>query len=379
MSSSKNTSLILVVSMAACIVALEEEDKRQRPKYWVSPYLQERALKGRYASDTPSMFFENFHMPQKSFNTLFGMVEQYLIPKRNTRPDAIPIKAKLAIVLEFLASGDLQRHIGSTYRISKQHFGVILLQVSIAIWTALRDEFPKWTTGNMLIVDGKHVAIKGPPNCGSLFYNYKGFHSIVLMAICNAHYRFTYIDVGAFGSEGDMNAFSHSALGKQLLLDQLPFPEDNVINGHRTPYYIVGDDAFPLHKRIMKPYSGKDLHREERIFNYRLSRAHRCIENAFGILSARWMAVQRTLLSNPCKAQKIIVACCALHNFLMRESPATYSMQEIPSTVLTDLRPCRRGRPQDFSKEVRNNLKEYLNGSAGSVPWQDESAGVQRN
>jgi len=32
------------------------------------------------------------------------------------------------------------------------------------------------------------------------------------MAICDAYYRFTYIEAGAFGSEGDMNAFSHSTL-----------------------------------------------------------------------------------------------------------------------------------------------------------------------
>lgn len=49
---------------------------------------------------TPSMFYENFHMPQKTFNRLFGLVEQYITPKRNTRPDAIPIKAKLIMVLE---------------------------------------------------------------------------------------------------------------------------------------------------------------------------------------------------------------------------------------------------------------------------------------
>jgi len=114
-----------------------------------------------------------------------------------------------------------------------------------------------------------------------------------------------------------LNAFSHSTLGKRLLLDELPFPEDKVINGNRTPYFIIGDDAFPLHKRIMKPYSGKDLHRKERIFNYRLSRARRCIENAFGIFSARWMAVQRTLLSNPSKSQKVIAACCAHPNFFL--------------------------------------------------------------
>ncbi|XP_016972800.1 protein ALP1-like [Drosophila rhopaloa] len=404
MLSRKDANVKLVVAMAACIVALEEESaqkKRPRRKYWVSPYLQERSNKGRHSSDfqnllkTPSMFFENFHMSEKSFNTLFGMVEEYLIPKRNTRPDAIPIKAKLAIVLEFLASGDQQRHVGATYRISKQHFGKIILQVSIAIWTALQKELPKWTTGNMLkwargfddewsfpncigAVGGKHVAIKAPPNSKSLFHNYKGFHSVVLMAICDAHYRFTYIVVGALGSEGDINAFTHSDLGEQLLLDELPFPKDKVINGHCTPYYIVGDDAFPLHKRLMKPYSGNDLDRKERIFNYRLSRARRSIENAFGILSARWKALQHTLLINPSKVQKIVVACCALHNFLIRESRATYVMQDIPSTVLTDLQPGRRGRPQDFSKEVRNNVKEYLNGTAGysQLPWQDESAGV---
>nr|XP_036674941.1 protein ANTAGONIST OF LIKE HETEROCHROMATIN PROTEIN 1-like [Drosophila suzukii] len=164
---------------------------------------KESSFKGRYASDfqnlvnTPSMFFENFHMPESSFNALFGLVEQYLIPKRNTRPDAIPLKAKLVIVLEFLASGDLQRHVGSTYRISKQHFGVVLDQVCTAIWTALQGEFPKWTTDNMLrwakdfedewnfpnclgAVDGKHVAIKAPTNSGSLFYNYKDFIRLLL-------------------------------------------------------------------------------------------------------------------------------------------------------------------------------------------------------
>jgi len=49
----------------------------------------------------------------------------------------------------------------------------------------------------------------------------------------------------------------------------------------------------------MKPYIG----------NYRLSRARRCIKNAFRILSARWMAVQRTLLSNPSKSPEVIAAC----------------------------------------------------------------------
>lgn len=52
-------------------------------------------------------------------------------------------------------------------------------------------------------------------------------------------------------------------------------------------HVFVGDEAFPLKMYLMRPYNRKDLGDKESVFNYRLSRSRRVIENAFGILVSR--------------------------------------------------------------------------------------------
>ena len=48
-------------------------------------------------------------------------------------------------------------------------------------------------------VDGRHCRIKKPPNSVSLFFNYRKFFSIVLMASCDANKRFIWANIGDFG------------------------------------------------------------------------------------------------------------------------------------------------------------------------------------
>lgn len=119
------------------------------------------------------------------------MVERQLRPKRNSRPkEFIPIKAKLEVVMEYLASGDFQRHLTYSYRISKKNFGRIVKDVCEVLYAVLKNEVPEWTEQNMVeignsfenqwifpncvgAIDGKHISIKALPKSGSIFYNYK--------------------------------------------------------------------------------------------------------------------------------------------------------------------------------------------------------------
>lgn len=87
---------------------------------------------------------------------------------------------------------------------------------------------------------------------------------------------------------------------------------------------MVGDDAFPLMDNLMKPFRRKNLTTEQAIFNYRLSRARRIVENAFGILSSRFRTLLREINLCPEIATPIVLACTHLHNYLRMKKVESY-------------------------------------------------------
>ena len=93
--------------------------------------------------------------------------------------------------------------------------------------------------------DGKHVRIKCPKITGSLYHNYKGIFSLVLLAICDANYCFTSFNVGQHGSNNDSSVLAHSNMGGYFEDQSNHIPQPESVEGcdfDPLPYFSVGDE-----------------------------------------------------------------------------------------------------------------------------------------
>lgn len=233
-------------------------------------------------------------------------------------------------------------------------------------------------------IDGKHIIIKKPPGSGSVYYNYKKNYSIILFAMVDADYCFTYIDVGGNGRASDSAIFKDSTLNIAIEQKSIGFPENSV---------IVADDAFPLRTYIMKPYSKIGLSDEEKIFNYRLSRARRVSENAFGILAWRFRIFSRPIDVKTDTIDRIIVAACSLHNWLRKTDPGKYipqnavDIEDYNTGIVTPglwrehsyaLQPVTKLGSNNYSRIAEEVRQKYVKifTEENTLPWQWERVGI---
>lgn len=311
---------------------------------------------------------------------------------------------KLAITLRFLATGHSYHSLAFSFRVAHNTISLFIPQVCDAIVEEYRQEqfttpsspaewlevervfSARWNFHHCCgALDGKHVRIVKPKKSGSDFYCHKGFFSIILLGLVDANYKFIWANVGSPGSESDCGVFNESNLEPALregtlgLPDPAPLPGDN----RDIPYYLVGDDAFPLRRYMIKPYAQRYLDHGQDIFNYRCSRGRRVVENAFGILSARWRCLHTPLQLEPDNAISVVKGMLVLHNIMRDRYPQAQNadIPEVPEgqpgawrghEVLADVEHEGRGpRASREGKELRAYLRHYYNSPVGSVPWQE--------
>ena len=262
------------------------------------------------AEENPILYKNFLRLDEDLFNEIVERVRPYLEKKTTWWRDPLEVGLRVAITLRFLATGNSYKSLGYAFRVAANTISLIIPETCRAIIDAYAEEVitlpttpQKWKEIAQVFeerwnfphtvgaIDGKHIRIKNPALSGSHYYNYKRFYSIVLLAIVDADYKFMYIDVGAVGSESDAGVFAQTRVATLLnnMQAQLPPAEPLAADPDGPPvdYFMVGDDAFALKQWMMKPFPSRGLTNQERIFNYRQSRARRVVENAFGILANR--------------------------------------------------------------------------------------------
>ena len=317
---------------------------------------------------------------------------------------------RLVLTLRFLASGDLQQSLCFSFRISRAAICTILSKTCEKFWEVLALSYIRaqsivleWKKiSNKCFdmgdvphcideIDDKHSSIKCPANSGSLYYNYKGFFSLVLLAICDAKYKFTLIGIGSYGSNNDCGILAKSLFDDIKM--NLPSAED-LAGFPRNPlnYFLAGDEIFPLKAWLLRRHPG-NLTNSQKVFNYRLSKSRHTIENTFGILASRWRIFRRPIKAKVENAQRNSLAAIGLHNYLQQTYNAyccptgfIYSENSNDSIKegfwrdnirsegvagLQEIENVRGSRYQQNALEQRKVLKDYFINES-TISWQLE-------
>nr|CAH7753037.1 unnamed protein product [Callosobruchus chinensis] len=263
------------------VTRLIQRRREKQKRLWVHPIVSERLLVGAFVTlysklrEDEIKFFNYFRMSIKSFDELHHKLENALKLSDTVRVSISSVE-RLSVCLSlarsltyaslevfhrfctnktirkkyillcpytfflstntYLASGNTFTDIHYTYRLGISTISSIVEAGCDEVWKIMKNEcmpdpteekwreiainFEKYANFPNCIgaVDGKHIRIVKPINS-------------VLLAVCDANFCFTYIDVGAFGKFSDSNVFVNSEFWNKLENDLLHIPKERPISG----------------------------------------------------------------------------------------------------------------------------------------------------
>lgn len=404
--------MLMLTSYLFLLLLKKKKQRDNKRRWWVRPINANRKNQGHYhnlvaemrLSDTES-FFRFTRMTCEHFDELVGLLFEKL-RKKSIRPALEPAQ-RLMITLRYLATGETHQSLAFSFRVGRSTVSSVVKETCSILWEMLQPIYLKppdkedwrsiakkieqrWNFPHCLgAIDGKHVRCVAPINSGSQYFNYKKYFSIVLLAVCDAEYKFILVDIGGYGSENDRGIFAASHFGQCLKKKLLDMPDEEMLedNSIKLPYFFVGDEAFPLRTDLMRPYSSRvtgGLQEQQNVFNYRLSRARRTIENTFGILAARWRIFHTAIGTMPDNVDTIIQATVCLHKKCQQYCPPNYPdrdengtfypgewRNEATSTsAIQDTFKMGSNNRALRAVTIRDQLKDYFNSNEGSLSWQ---------
>ena len=408
----KKKSIVLLLMML-----LDDDRTTRKRKSWCRDWLLRRAERGAFhmifkelALEDTAGFNEYMRMPYDKFVALVEAVTPLIQKKDTIMRDSIKPNERLALTIRFLATGESFQSLSFQFRIGRTTISNIVMEVCVAIcdvfgkdylrtpnqankWDEIAQLFQsRWNLPNCIgAIDGKRILIQKPAYAGSHFHDYKGNESIIALIVAGPEYECLYVDIGTNGRNPDGHAWSRCSLKKALddRENPLNIPVPCPLPGRTTevPFVLVGDEAFPLSKFMLKPFPSKNLTVEHRIANYRISRA----------MGNRWRCFRSPFSLPPCKVQQITLAVLTLHNWLRADatsrniySPPTLIDREdpeagevtaglwrtnTPTDSFLDLRSSSSRNYTNEAKGMREEFTSWFN-NEGDLPWQRKMCGL---
>lgn len=174
--------------------------------------------------------------------------------------------------------------------------------------------------------------------------------------------------------------FCKCALGRAIRKKTLdiPNPQNLPDSDVALPFVVLGDEAFPLLENLMKPYPRSQSFTDiwKAVFNYRLSRARRIVENAFGILTHRFRILNTPIHLDISSIEDAVTVACILHNILIDEKvqsePNAFNSDFNDLECIETLEEIVELEGSSDPREIRDKFKDYFN-TIGAVSWQNET------
>jgi DDE superfamily endonuclease/Villin headpiece domain len=330
-------AVVLTVAAVFSAVAIKKPPRRRmaalrraRPSF--------ESIAG-YLSDHD--FTRCFRMPREAFYNLLailrGDLERQLAAATKSSGGRVEPASRLAILLRILGGAsylDMQLVFGVGRSTVFQVFHSTLRAINAklqmpgvpvgneekmranaeAFRTSRDPHSPLW--GCIGALDGIALAIKKPHDhyFPRHFYTRKGFYAMPIQAVCDSKYKFLYMSARCVGSTHDSLAWAVSTLGRRL--------QDGLGLG---VYWLAGDAAYVCADHLLTPYSksqmqDSELGQRRDAFNFFHSSLRMHVEQAFGILVARFGILWRPMGFSLPTVPRILSACMRIHNYLIDQN-----------------------------------------------------------
>lgn len=326
---------------------------------------------------------ENLRMSKTTFDILCRELSSHIKRQDTSFRKCVAVEARVAITVWRLATNMEYRSLAALFGIGRSTAGEIFLETCEVIAKVLFPKYVKFPNNEGLrevvngyktkwgfpqvvgAIDGTHIPIVRPKDSAADYYNRKGFYSIIVQGTVD--YRGIFLDayIGWPGKVHDARVFTNSSLYSKMS-NGLLLPDWSITLGSSStliPLLFLGDPAYPLLPWLMKPYpENVTTTAEEKLFNYRQSRARMVVENAFGRLKGRWRCLLKRLDIHISNVPNVVASCITLHNICEKYGDYCHPDWITQDTPGVSAPPPTSVIPLASSAtDIRDSIKTFLN------------------